>query len=63
MTIELTGPLLRTSEAAAFLGLSEKQVGNLRRRGILPAVRMGFSVRFHQSDVARLARERDAARR
>ena len=44
-------PLLKAREIAAVLGVSRSAVFNLWRRGELPAVRIGRSVRCRPSDL------------
>lgn len=44
--------LLRRSEAAQALGLSERKVDKLRADGTLPEVRIGAAVRIPASAVA-----------
>lgn len=46
-------PVLMTRrQVAAALGFSERHVYSLEKRGLLPAVKIGRSVRYRPSDVA-----------
>ena len=65
-TIEAEGsptqePLWTTAELTRYLGCSERQTLNLRRRG-LPCVRVGRLVRFLPAEVAAWLRTGGAAR-
>jgi excisionase family DNA binding protein len=46
--------LLTTKQVAERLALSEPTVRRLARRGFLPRVRIGGSVRFRESDIGRI---------
>ena len=54
-------PLLRAEEVAKLLRVSRWRVYELARRGRLPAVRLGRSVRFDQRALEQLLRSRWAA--
>ena len=61
MTINLEGSqLLRASECGAYLGISERHVGNLAKAGLLTQVRMGRSVRYYPSEIIKLGASRAA---
>jgi excisionase family DNA binding protein len=55
-------PLLTVPEVAAYLACAEETVKRLVRRGLLPAVRVGSRLRFHQTDIERYLAERTRAR-
>lgn len=44
-------PLLTTKEVAARLAVSEKTIRRLTKRGELPAVRVGGTVRYDPAEV------------
>lgn len=44
-------PLIRPSELAKLLGLSESQVYRLAQRGDIPSYRAGATVRFDAAEV------------
>jgi excisionase family DNA binding protein len=47
--------LLTPREAASEFRCSERHLYNLRRRGVLPSVKLGKSVRFRRADLESLA--------
>lgn len=59
-----TSELLSVGDAARRLGLSASGVRHLEALGVLPATRTAGGLRLYRAeDVARVARERAAARR
>jgi len=49
--IDTAAPLLRGSDVAALLGISERTLRRLIRAGEIPFVQLGRSVRFRRIDV------------
>ena len=48
---------LRTKEAAIYLGISETQIHNFKREGLIPYSKLGGSLYFKKSDIDRLLEE------
>lgn len=45
-------PLLRPSRAAAYLDMNERELRQLREKGLLPAVRFGYrTLRYRRVDL------------
>lgn len=51
MPIPSYNPLIRPSELAKLLDLSESQVYRLAQRGVIPSYRAGSTVRFDAAEV------------
>lgn len=52
--------LWTVKEVAAYLGVSESWVYQARRRGVLPAIKLGSRVRFHPDAIRAWARGQGA---
>lgn len=46
-----TAPILLADEAAALLRISRRSLTNLRKRGLVRAVKLGKSLRFRRVDL------------
>ena len=49
--------LLRRAEVASLLGVSDRTLRKLHKAGMLKALRIGGSYRYHPEDIIRLTRE------
>lgn len=58
-----TEPLLTSRETAELLRVKERQLRNLRNRGIIPYVKLGGAVRFIPEQLRQTLTERSIARR
>lgn len=50
-------PLLTYREAAKFLGVSERQLYQWEKAGLVKATRLGKLVKYHRDELERIARE------
>jgi excisionase family DNA binding protein len=57
--LESRGEALNVHQVAELLGVSEKKVYRLAAAGVLPAFRVGKSIRFDAQDVADWLRQRN----
>ena len=52
--------LLKPPEAAAFLAISERHLWDLTKAGMIPAIRLGRTVRDRRASLEKFAQEQES---